>query len=412
MSDKKKILVLGDHPKSTSGVGNTISYLIESMLKTGKYRFVCIGGAIKHLNYAPTKDEKWGEDYIIFPVDGYGNHDMIRDMIHAHKPDAVWLMTDPRYWAWLWEIDNEIRSLVPIIYYHVWDNYPAPYYNKKYYLSNDMVVTMSQVSSNIVREVAPEVPEIYIPLTADTDIFKPLPHDLWKHIKLQGRTMFFWNNRNARRKLSGTIVWWFKQFLDIVGHDKACLLMHTDPKDAHGQDLIEIASHIGLTRENFLISHSRLSQEQLALFYNAADCVLNISDAEGVGMGTIESLACGTPIIVNMTGGLQEQVTDGEKWFGIGINPASKVIVGGQDVPYIYEDRVSAEDFISALIKMHLMDPIDRKKLGAAGREHVLNKYDLSKFASMWEKTLDEFIEKNGSWGNRKNYSKWKLKEF
>ena len=30
--------------------------------------------------------------------------------------------------------------------------------------------------------------------------------------------IFFWNNRNARRKQSGTMVWWFKDFLDIVGH--------------------------------------------------------------------------------------------------------------------------------------------------------------------------------------------------
>ena len=35
---------------------------------------------------------------------------------------------------------------------------------------------------------------------------------------------------------------------------------------------------------------------------------MNISDAEGFGLATLESLACETPIIVNMTGGLQEQV--------------------------------------------------------------------------------------------------------
>ena len=38
----------------------------------------------------------------------------------------------------------------------------------------------------------------------------------------------------------------------------------------------------------------------------------------------LESLSCGTPIIATMTGGMQEQVTDGKNWFGFGIEPASK----------------------------------------------------------------------------------------
>ena len=53
--------------------------------------------------------------------------------------------------------------------------------------------------------------------------------------------------------------------------------------------------------------------DKLAEVYNAVDCTINISDAEGFGLATLESLSCGVPIIVNMTGGLPEQVTDGEK---------------------------------------------------------------------------------------------------
>jgi len=413
MADKKKILVLGDHPFSNSGVGTTIKYFIDSLLKTGKFKFISLGGAVKHNDYRPTKTQEWGDDLVIIPVDGYGTQQMIRDIVHSHKFDAIWFMTDPRFWGWLWQIENEIRPHVPMIYYHVWDNFPAPQFNRSFYLSNDMVVTMSQVSSDIVRTVAPEVQELYIPLTVDTNIFKPLPEEMWAPVKPKGRTLFFWNNRNARRKMSGSIVWWFKEFLDMVGHDKAALMMHTDPKDPHGQDLEAIARQVGLSRENFILSTSKVKQEQLALFYNAADCTLNISDAEGVGMGTMESLACGTPIIVNMTGGLQEQVTDGQDWFGIGIQPASKAVIGSQDVPYIYEDRVSKEDFIAALLKVHNMSREERKEMGLKGRQHMLNKYDISKFAAQWEKVMDEFCDKHGSWDTRKNYnSRWIHKEF
>jgi len=413
MSNKKKILVLGDHPFSPSGVGTQINYFIQSMLKTGKYSFIALGGAIKHQDYRPVKTEQWGEDFIVIPIDGYGTPQMIRDMIHAHKFDAVWFMTDPRFWTWLWAIEQEIRPNVPMIYYHVLDNYPYPTFNKSFYESNDMVVTMSEVSSDIVRTVAPQIEEKYIPLCVDTEIFKPLPESEWSHLKPKGRTLFFWNNRNARRKMSGTILWWFKEFLDKVGHDKAQLIMHTDPKDVHGQDLEAIARELQLTREQFMISANKVPAQELAKFYNAADCILNISDAEGVGMGTIESMACETPIIVNMTGGLQEQVVDAEgNMFGIGITPSSKAIIGSQEVPFIYEDRVAKQDFIDALVKMHSMSRVERKEMGKKAREYVLKKYNLKTFAEQWEKTMDSFIEKHGAWENRKNYKRWTSKEY
>ena len=56
MTDKKiTVMVLSDHPLSPSGVGTQTKYMIEAMLKTGKYRFVCLGGAMKHHDYTPIK---------------------------------------------------------------------------------------------------------------------------------------------------------------------------------------------------------------------------------------------------------------------------------------------------------------------------------------------------------------------
>ena len=109
MSDKKiKVLVLSDHPLSPSGVGTQTKYMIESCLKTGKFSFICLGGAMKHLDYNPVKVDPYGDDFVIIPVDGYGNHDMIRSIMKTHKPDILWFMTDPRFFGWLWEIENEI----------------------------------------------------------------------------------------------------------------------------------------------------------------------------------------------------------------------------------------------------------------------------------------------------------------
>ncbi len=78
---KKKILVLADDIRHTSGVGTQTKYFVESMLRTGKYQFICVGGALKHQDYRPVKFEEWGEDLIVIPVDGYGTQQMIKILL-------------------------------------------------------------------------------------------------------------------------------------------------------------------------------------------------------------------------------------------------------------------------------------------------------------------------------------------
>lgn len=422
VSDKKTILVLSDHPLSPSGVGIQTKYMIDAMLKTGKYRFFCLGGAIKHQDYTPVKTEEWGDDFIIQPVDNYGTPDMIRSIIRNEKPCMLWFMTDPRFWGWLWQMEDEIRSLVPMVYYHVWDNFPAPVYNKPWYESTDTIACISKVTEAIVKEVVPEHKHIqYLPHTVDTNTFKKIEDmQLIKERRDEGfstldnandRTIFFWNNRNARRKQSGSLIFWFKKFLDEVGHDKATLLMHTDPKDVHGQDLEYIIHHLGLDNGQVFLSRSKIDPQNLSVMYNICDCTISVSDAEGFGLATLESLACETPIIATLTGGLQEQVTDGENWFGIGLEPTSKAIIGSQEIPFIYEDRLSEEVVVDALKKMHNMSKEERAKLGKAGREHVLKNYSPEKYAKEWEELFDQVIERHGSWDTRKGYKAWELIE-
>ena len=416
MSEKIKVFTIGDHPLSPSGVGTQSKYTIEGLLATGKYKFMSFGGAIKHPNHEPQTTEQWGEDWIIWPVDGYGTAEMVRAMIHQQKPDILWFMTDPRFYGWLWDIENEIRAHVPMVYYHVWDNFPPPMFNRPAYLSNDHIVCISKVTHDIVKAVAPEVDRSYLPHAVNSDIFQPMSAadrtKLRKEKGLDHKFVCVWNNRNARRKQSGSLIYWFKEFLDKVGHDKACLIMHTDVKDQHGQDLEAIIHELGLLKGEILFSTLKIGAPDLALMYNMGDLTINISDAEGFGLATLESLSCGTPILVNMTGGLQEQVPDGENWFGIGLEPASKAVIGSQQVPYIYEDRLNKEEFLAALTKLYEMSHEERRALGEAGRQHVQKNYNFDNFAKEWDKTLTAIYEKHGSWSTRKGYQKYEFKEI
>jgi len=69
--------VISDHPLAPSGVGTHTKYIIETLLKTGRYKVVCFGGAVKHRDYKPQHVDPYGEDFLIYPVDGYGNPEMV-----------------------------------------------------------------------------------------------------------------------------------------------------------------------------------------------------------------------------------------------------------------------------------------------------------------------------------------------
>tara|TARA_R110002020_G_scaffold78557_7_gene197491 strand:- start:1588 stop:2847 length:1260 start_codon:yes stop_codon:yes gene_type:complete len=418
MTKKKiKVLTISDIPLGTSGVGLQTRNFISSLLETGEFQVVSLGGSIKHESYQPIRTKEYGDDFIVYPVNGFGDEGTIRSILRNERPDIMWIMTDPRFFEWLWSMEDEIRSLVPLVYYHVWDNFPNPDFNKPWYDSNDKIVAISKVTRDAVNAVSPDVDCEYLPHSVDAEVFKPLEPDIIAKMRSdnfgesKGKFVFFWNNRNAKRKLAATLIYWFSKFLEKVGKDKAVLLMHTAPNDPNGPNLEASLVKFGLDNGEVLFSTGRLPDPDMAAMYNMADCTINISDAEGFGLATLESLACGTPIIVNMTGGLQEQVTDGKKWFGIGLEPVSKAIVGSQNVPYIFEDRVSEEQVVTALEEMYNCSKGKIKKMGNAGRRHFLKNYSWEKFQKRWPKIMKEVHEKCGSWETRKNHERWSLKE-
>jgi len=280
-----------------------------------------------------------------------------------------------------------------------------------------------------------------VPHAIPPDLFKPISEGARNAFRKQhfgfddDHFLVFWNNRNARRKQSGSLIYWFNDFLKNLKkkdkNAKATLLMHTDPKDQNGQDLHTIIGELGCVNKEVLISSQKVPPDALMQIYNAADCTINIADAEGFGLSTFESLCCETPIIVTMTGGLQEQVTYIERLskesvlkrnskassiteyeHGIGLEPASRAIIGSQQVPFIYEDRLSGKQVSEALMKMYEFGADKRAQLGKAGREHVLKNYNFENFAKQWEKIMLDVYEKHGSWDTRKNYKSWELRKI
>ena len=60
------------------------------------------------------------------------------------KSDALFLITDPRYFTFIFNMEQEIRKQIPITYLNIWDDYPAPMYNKPFYEACDLLMGISK----------------------------------------------------------------------------------------------------------------------------------------------------------------------------------------------------------------------------------------------------------------------------
>lgn len=432
MSEKRlKVLFISDHPLIPSGVGNQAKLLIEGLLRTERFKFICLGGAIKHPDYRPQQvaPDEFGEgNWMIIPVDGHGNKDVLRQILHFEKPDAVIMFTDPRFFYWIWEMEDEVRSVCPLLYWHVWDNDPHPDFNRVLYDSTDFISALSLKTYGLLRGVKYDEEKFnYIPHAIHEQLFKPLPEEETqdfrnKHYGPHAEREFvvMWNNRNARRKNTGDVIESFARAAEKIGKDKCALFMHTAPKDPEGQDIIALASKYKVD-SNLIISDERVEPSVLNRYYNAADVTINIAQNEGFGLGTLESLFSGTPIIVNFTGGLQFQIGDWWKdltpdqfadqefmtkearrkwnkkscgWWGVPVFPSARSCVGSQTVPYIYDDRVDNEDVVNGLVSLYKLGRSGRKELGMKARAWAVENFNYSKMISSWAETIEKQVDK------------------
>ena len=417
--NRKKILLLTDDIRVHSGVATVGREIVVNT--SHRYNWVQLAGAIKHPEKEKIQDlskatgDKIGindASVILYPCDGYGNPGLLREVIEHEKIDALFLITDPRYFEWVFAIEHEIRSKIPIAYLNIWDDLPAPMYNREFYDSCDALFGISKQTKNINelvlgKEKCKGKVIKYVPHGLDHNIFKPvnkfdneyqkLKSSLEKDGKMEFKLLF--NSRNIRRKcIPDTILAW-KYFLDTLNKEKRSkcqLILHTSPIDEHGTDLPEVIKFLFPNNDhNIVISSGKFSTEQMSYLYNYADGTILLSSAEGWGLALTESLLTGTPIIANVTGGMQDQMrfTDEKgKWiefnenfpsnhngtyrdcgeWALPVYPTNKSLVGSPRTPYIWDDRCTAEDAAKQIKVLYDMGDKERKRIGKEGRKWVL----------------------------------------
>jgi glycosyltransferase involved in cell wall biosynthesis len=327
-----------------------------------------------------------------------------------------------------------------MFFYAIWDDLPYPFYNENYYRSDDWIGCISKQTYNIVKHVSRKEPRApwslsYIPHGIDTKKFHPLPEDDKELLEVRERLfngqdvkyVVFYNSRNIRRKMTSDILLAFNTFMKKLPEEersKCRLVLHTQPVDEHGTDLPVVIRDVMPELEKYVIfSNERIESKHINILYNIADVTINMSSNEGFGLGTCESLVAGTPIIVNVTGGLQDQCgftndegeyLDPERDFNYdwGSNhdgrfknhgewafplfPVSRSLQGSPLTPYIFDDRCSWEEAAEKIMEVYKMSREERKRRGELGRQYALG---AGQFTA--ERMCELFIEHmENAWDN------------
>jgi glycosyltransferase involved in cell wall biosynthesis len=440
-----------DDIRTHSGIGTVAREIV--IHTSHHFNFVNIGAAIEHpeagkkfdLSESTNKEAGIEDSSVtIYPHSGYGNPDLLRQMIGMEKPDIIFIITDPRYWTWLFQMEGEIRKKIPIAYLNIWDDYPAPRYNESFYESCDLLMGISKQTVNINRLVLGDKAQDrileYVPHGLNHNIFKPLEKDNTELLEFK-KNLFkgkeynfvaFFNSRNIRRKQVPDTIWSFVQFIDKLPLEEAkkcALVLHTQKVDSNGTNLPAVVDMLCGDDEkyNIIFSDQKLDTKVMNLLYNSTDVQIQLTSNEGWGLSLTEAILSGNPIIANVTGGMQDQMrfTD-EKglWFtpdenipsnhrgtykecgpwAFPVFPTSISIVGSPPTPYIFDDRCEAGDAANQLMEVYNLDPERRKAIGLMGREWAMGNEAGFTSEKQGERVIENIDKLFETWKPRPKY--------
>ena len=447
---RKKIMLICDDIRVHSGIA-TVGR--EVVIHTAQhFNWVNIGGAIQHpemgkrLDLSQSTNDTTGlkdSSVVMYPVHDYGNPDILRQLIQIEKPDAIMLITDPRYFVWLFSMENEIRKSIPITYLNIWDDYPAPHYNKAFYEACDLLMGISKQTVNInklvLREKAANKIIKYVPHGLNHEIFKPIDKNDSK-LKEFKKTLFkgkeydfalLFNSRNIRRKQIPDTILAYKYFIDSLPVEKAkkcALVLHTERVSDHGTDLDAVIELLcNDEKYNIIFTDAKYDPTAMNLLYNSTDCQILLTSNEGWGLSLTEAILCGNPIIANTTGGMQDQMRfedENGNWFtpsakipsnhrgtykkhgewAFPVYPVTRTLVGSPPTPYIWDDLCKAEDAAQRIMEVYNLTPEERKARGLKGREWAIGEEAGFTGETQGKRVIEAFDELFTTWKPREKY--------
>lgn len=318
----------------------------------------------------------------LVPNDLYGQSRYV-EMLANVEPDVVVMLNDPYpimkfLFKNNWDTERILLQYRPILAYMPIDGINQP-------TTWDMLkqITQPVVMSEFGRTWAPEAPLALHGV--DTETFKP------RMTKREAKKQMGYDpdgflvvrvDRNSRRKDFGAtwkaLVPVMKRHKDIQVH------FHCKWTGDDGVEIPQLLSREPDVADRFYQpgqhdTRKGWPEESLATLYTAADLVVSTSWGEGFGLTNAEALACETPVIAQNVSSMPEVIGPG----GVLIEPVGTVTVtSGEDqwLPDIPAFSEAIEHLYTA--------GGTRKKLGKAGREHIVKTFSWDEAAKVFDQVL------------------------
>lgn len=340
MDDKIKLLYVGDGGGST-GFSQVSTGLLTGLHKTGRYQIVHL--AINHLDVGPNDApwEKvaagfWHRNGERFEADDAWGRTKLQAWVLQRPFDVIVVNNDfPIADSYLREADGSpapfARSDALKILYAPLDSEPCPPSFASVAAGFDVTISYSYWQRSLMAAVDERFKDVQVMYHGvDHDIYKPMDkreakerleeifatHNSGKAPQLVDKYIVYFVGTNQWRKDLPAL---FRGYADF--HKKArnaFLIPHTSAVPSNingGWHLRNLAALYGVNDAVLMDHASQFSQEEMAVFMNAADVLAYPTRGEGFGIPSLEAMACKTPVIATKFGPQIELHDNGRGYF-------------------------------------------------------------------------------------------------
>jgi glycosyltransferase involved in cell wall biosynthesis len=307
------LLFYGDF-NCTTGFGNVSKQLIDNWCKNKNFNIVILA-----INDLSEKPYNYKENVFVIPClvadenkDAYARLELLKTL-YSENFDVFFALNDIEVLNSMNEHLANVKierakankKKTKFVLYTPIDSEPRPRDCDVLNLF-DEVITYTEYGKAVLKPLVSE--SIWkkikvIPHGIDTEVFYPIDNDF--EVNRTKEQLFGTNdvfvfgsvNRNSARKDLGTLMIGFAMFKH-TSQSNAVLYLHCNPKDKMGIDCYRLSERLGLEVGKDIFfpkefnENNGISESELNKIYNAFDCFITTTTAEGWGLSIVEAMAC------------------------------------------------------------------------------------------------------------------------
>jgi glycosyltransferase involved in cell wall biosynthesis len=390
----KKILFVGDGLWTPSGFGTVMRNLISGLKSEYKV-------ALQSWQFVGNKTEFDGVSIYPSYLHLFGK-DVLPYVIEDFEPDTMITLGD--YWMLNYltaePFRNKLREKnIKWIWYIPIDSEMIPPHFMPLLKSPDVLVTMAKFAHEMAKKEG--INNVYIPHGVDLSLYRRESDEEREKCREEegynGKFVIGCVNRNQDRKQLPRLVEAFAKF--AKDKDDVILHFHCDPYDVanlaagYNNDsyplLVNAIGHFGVAEKVHFSRQMRsfingANFDEMRKIYNLFNITASSTSGEGFGLSTIESIACGVPIVITDYTSSKELVLNGGNNNGLLVDVKTCMFGGYGTMRAI----VDIDDMVAKF--QYLYDHPEEVKKMSDNCLNFAKQYAWSKIIPMWKEVIED----------------------